>query len=114
MVRLYAEKCVSQVPILQAWAGTPGVAMVVRDGPESHGRSSAYSRKVIFVVDVGPEAEEKILEPVQRHRTWITHMHILLHNPYPKMLHHLNQMTILSRERKEAWPILALLPMAQA
>ena len=60
---LVCRKCVSQVPILQAWAGTPGVAMVVREG---------VSWKVIgvlqecdLVVDVGPEAEGKISESAE-------------------------------------------------
>ena len=32
---LVCRSCVSQIPILQAWAGTPGVAMVVREAPDS-------------------------------------------------------------------------------
>jgi E3 ubiquitin-protein ligase UBR7 len=32
---LVCRSCVSQIPILQAWAGTPGVAMVVREIPDS-------------------------------------------------------------------------------
>jgi E3 ubiquitin-protein ligase UBR7 len=31
---LVCRSCVSQIPILQAWAGTPGVAMVVREAPD--------------------------------------------------------------------------------
>lgn len=29
------RSCVSKIPILQAWAGTPGIAMVLRDDPDS-------------------------------------------------------------------------------
>ncbi|KAH9067928.1 hypothetical protein EDB87DRAFT_1586233 [Lactarius vividus] len=32
---LICRSCVSKIPILQAWAGTPGIAMVVREDPDS-------------------------------------------------------------------------------
>jgi E3 ubiquitin-protein ligase UBR7 len=32
---LVCRSCVSRIPILEAWAGTPGVAMVVRESPDS-------------------------------------------------------------------------------
>ncbi|KAI0266378.1 hypothetical protein BC834DRAFT_823692 [Gloeopeniophorella convolvens] len=32
---LVCRSCVSKIPILQGWAGTPGIAMVVRDDPSS-------------------------------------------------------------------------------
>jgi E3 ubiquitin-protein ligase UBR7 len=56
---LICRKCVSQTPILQAWAGTPGVTMVVRDGPESSWKVIGVLQEGDLVVDVGPEAEEK-------------------------------------------------------
>ena len=57
---LICRKCVLQIPILQAWAGTPGVTMVVRDGPESPWKVIGVPQEDDLVVDVGPEAEEKI------------------------------------------------------
>jgi E3 ubiquitin-protein ligase UBR7 len=57
---LICRKCVSQIPILQAWAGTPGVTMVVRDGPESSWKIIGVLQDDDLVVDVGPESEEKI------------------------------------------------------
>jgi E3 ubiquitin-protein ligase UBR7 len=32
---MVCRSCVSKIPILQAWAGTPGISMVVRDDPDS-------------------------------------------------------------------------------
>jgi E3 ubiquitin-protein ligase UBR7 len=55
---LICRKCVSQIPILQAWAGTPGVTMVVRDGPESPWKVIGRLQEGDLVVDVGPEAGE--------------------------------------------------------
>jgi E3 ubiquitin-protein ligase UBR7 len=57
---LICRKCVTQIPILQAWAGTPGVTMVVRDDPESSWKVIGVLQEDDLVVDVGPEAEEKI------------------------------------------------------
>ena len=57
---LVCRKCVSRIPILQAWAGTPGVTMVVRDGSESAWKVIGVLQEGDLVVDVGPEAEEKI------------------------------------------------------
>lgn len=57
---LVCRKCVLQIPILQAWAGTPGVIMVIRDDPESSWKVIGVLQEGDLVVDVGPEAEEKI------------------------------------------------------
>jgi E3 ubiquitin-protein ligase UBR7 len=57
---LVCRKCVLQIPILQAWAGTPGVIMVVRDGPESSWEVIGVLQEGDLVINVGPEAEEKI------------------------------------------------------
>ena len=74
---LVCRNCVLQIPILQAWAGTPGVIMVVRDGPES-------SWKVIGIlqeeegdldIDAGPEAEEKIPARSEASDPGHTHAH---------------------------------------
>jgi E3 ubiquitin-protein ligase UBR7 len=54
---LVCRKCVSQIPILQAWAGTPGVAMVVREGPDFSWKVTGALQEGDLVVDVGPEAE---------------------------------------------------------
>ena len=32
---MVCRSCVSKIPVLRAWAGTPGVSMVVRDDPDS-------------------------------------------------------------------------------
>ena len=57
---LICRNCVLQIPILQAWAGTPGVTMVVRDGPESPWKVIGVPQEDDLVVDVVLEAEEKI------------------------------------------------------
>ena len=57
---LVCRKCVIQIPILQTWAGTPGVIMVVRDSPESSWKVIGVLQESDIVVDVSPEAEEKI------------------------------------------------------
>jgi E3 ubiquitin-protein ligase UBR7 len=57
---LVCRKCVSQIPILQAWAGTPGVAMVVREGPDVSWKVIGALQESDLVVDVGSEAEGKI------------------------------------------------------
>jgi E3 ubiquitin-protein ligase UBR7 len=56
---LVCRKCVLQIPILQAWGGTPGVIMVVRDDPGSSWKAIGVLQEGDLVVDVGPEAEEK-------------------------------------------------------
>jgi hypothetical protein len=63
----------------------------------SHGRSSVRSRKVIssWMLVQKPKVKSPL---AWKHRTRITLIHILLHNPYPEMLRHLNQTPILSRE----------------
>ncbi len=79
------------------------------------GRSSVYSRKAIPSKSKMSVQKRKIESlHVRRHRTQIIHKHIQLTNPYPEVLHHLNQTPILSRERKEVWSIAALLAMTQA
>jgi len=57
---LICKKCVLQIPILQAWAGTPGVTMVVRDGPESSWNVIGVLQECDSVLDVGPEVEGRI------------------------------------------------------
>jgi E3 ubiquitin-protein ligase UBR7 len=72
---LVCRKCVSQVPILQAWAGTPGVAMVVREGPDISWKVIGVLQEGDLVVDVGPEAEGKILESAETSDLDHTHTH---------------------------------------
>ncbi|SRR5258707_1184609 len=57
---LVCRKCVTQIPILQAWAGTPGVIMVVRDGLESSWKVIGVLQEGDLIVDVGPGAEDNI------------------------------------------------------
>ena len=74
---LICRKCVSQTPILQARAGTPGVTMVVRDGPESPWKVIGVLQEGDLVVNVGPEAEEKI--PARSEASDSDHAHAHAH-----------------------------------
>ena len=55
---LVCQSCVSQIPILQAWAGTPGALMVVRDGPELSWRIIGALEQDDVVIDDGPPADD--------------------------------------------------------
>jgi E3 ubiquitin-protein ligase UBR7 len=57
---LVCRSCVSQIPILQAWAGTPGVVMVVRDNPDSSWGIIGALQEEDLVIDDGPAAEGTI------------------------------------------------------
>jgi E3 ubiquitin-protein ligase UBR7 len=57
---LVCRSCVSQIPILQAWAGTPGVAMVVREDPDSSWKIIGALQEEDIVVDDDPTAEATI------------------------------------------------------
>lgn len=54
---LVCRSCVSQIPILKTWAGTPGVIMVVRDDPDSSWGIIGALQEDILVTDDGPAAE---------------------------------------------------------
>jgi hypothetical protein len=76
---LVCRSCVSQILFLQAWAGTPGVAMVVRESPDS-------SWKIIGAlaeddpIDVDRPRAESNVSPVAWNRwTWSTYI-MILHN----------------------------------
>ncbi|KAI9454425.1 hypothetical protein F5148DRAFT_1229582 [Russula earlei] len=56
---LVCRSCVSNISILQAWAGTPGIAMVVRDGPDSQWKIIGFLQDDVVGVDDGPETEGK-------------------------------------------------------
>jgi E3 ubiquitin-protein ligase UBR7 len=62
---LVCRSCVSQIPILQAWAGTPGVAMVVRDDPDSSWKIIGALPEDHLVVDDGSETEGQNPAPVE-------------------------------------------------
>jgi E3 ubiquitin-protein ligase UBR7 len=57
---LVCRSCVSQIPVLQVWAGTPGVTMVVRQDPDSSWRIIGGLQEEILVIDDGPDAEGTI------------------------------------------------------
>ncbi|KAH9965305.1 hypothetical protein BC827DRAFT_1265323 [Russula dissimulans] len=56
---LVCRSCVSQIPILQAWAGTPGIIMVVREDPDSSWRIIGALQDDDLVVDDGPGEKGK-------------------------------------------------------
>ena len=72
---LVCRKCVSQIPILQAWAGTPGVAMVVRGDPDVSWKVIGELEDGDVVVDVGPEADGRIPAHVEASDPDHTHTH---------------------------------------
>lgn len=53
---LVCRSCVSKIPILQAWAGTPGITMVVREDPDSSWKIIGALQDDDLVVD-DPVAE---------------------------------------------------------
>lgn len=55
---LVCKSCVSKNPILQTWAGTPGVVMVVRDGPDSSWRIIGALQQDDVVIDDVPPADD--------------------------------------------------------
>ena len=57
---LVCRSCVSQIPILQAWAGTPGVAMVVREGPNSSWEIIGALKDDNPIEEDRPEAEGNV------------------------------------------------------
>lgn len=62
---LVCGSCVSQIPILQAWAATPGVAMVVREGPDSSWKIIGARQEDDIVIDDGHATEANISAPVE-------------------------------------------------
>ncbi|KAH9050187.1 hypothetical protein EDB84DRAFT_1449596 [Lactarius hengduanensis] len=57
---LVCRSCVSKIPILQAWAGTPGIAVVVREDPDSSWNVLGALPKDDAVVEPSQEAESDI------------------------------------------------------
>ena len=78
---LVCRACVSQIPILQAWAGTPGVVMVVREGPDVSWKIIGAPQEGDLVVEVGPEAEGKIPESMEVLDPDHTHPHTATRSP---------------------------------
>jgi len=56
---LVCRSCVSQIPILKAWAGTPGITMVVREDPDSLWTIIGALQDDDIVIDDGPGAKGK-------------------------------------------------------
>jgi len=56
---LVCRSCVSQIPIFQAWVGTPGVAMVVCDDPDSSWKIIGVLLEDHLVVDDSSETESQ-------------------------------------------------------
>jgi len=78
---LVCRKCVSQIAILQAWAGTPGVTMVVREGPDVSWKVIGELEEGDVVVDVGPVAEGRIPAHVEASDPDHTHTHATTQSP---------------------------------
>lgn len=66
---LVCRSCVSQIPILRAWAGTPGIVMVVRDDPDSSWGIIGALQEEDLAIDDGPAAEGTISETPESNHT---------------------------------------------
>jgi E3 ubiquitin-protein ligase UBR7 len=78
---LVCRQCVSQIPILRAWAGTPGVTMVVREGHDVSWKVIGELEDGDVVVDVGPEAEGRTPAHVKASDPDHTHAHTATQSP---------------------------------
>ncbi|KAI0300520.1 hypothetical protein B0F90DRAFT_1629706 [Multifurca ochricompacta] len=66
---LVCRSCVSQIPILQAWSGTPGVAMIVRESPDSSWKIIGALQEDEHAVEDSPEATPARVEASNSEQT---------------------------------------------